>query len=91
MTSIANHSSDARRPGGRDVGIDWEVLPSLSHLVQGARPGFSAGKAWVDTMPASLDELAPSPQMEEALPGLDVLVSEEPEIFRLFFQDGERP
>jgi hypothetical protein len=80
-----NQTSNARQPGGPGRGIEWEVLPSLAHLVATNRSGPAAAAVWTDTMPASLDDLRPTPEMIEALPGLDVLESTEPEIFRLFF------
>ena len=80
MTHLANQPLNRRSPPA--AAIEWEDTPSLAHLV--APPGARAA-SWDDTRPATLEELRPLTPMREPLPGLDVLESSEPEIFRLFF------
>lgn len=80
MTHLANQPSNRRPPLA--PAIEWEDTPSLAHLVA---PSGTRAASWDDTRPATLEDLRPLPPMREPLPGLDVLESSEPEIFRLFF------
>ena len=77
MTHAAAQPSLSPRRPAQDVGIDWEELPSLRDRV--------VAQGWADTMPASLDLLAPSPWVHDLLPGLDMHEIDEPEIFRVYF------
>lgn len=68
-----------------DMGIAWETLPSLSHLV-----GRNAGErrdapAWQETRPLDLDALFETDAFHEPLEGLDVREVSEPEIFEALF------
>jgi len=81
VTRLANQPSNRLRPLPAPA-IEWEETPSLAHLVA---PSGTRAASWDDTRPATLEELRPLPPVHEPLPGLDVLESSEPEIFRLFF------
>jgi len=80
VTHLANQPPHRRPPLA--AAIEWEDTPSLAHLVT---PSGARAASWDDTRPATLEELRPLPPVREPLPGLDVLESSEPEIFRLFF------
>ena len=73
-----------------DMTIDWEVQPSLQHLVVRADAGPQDTPIWADTMPAPFDELQEPVKFREALEGLSVRDIDEPEIFRVFFGDADR-
>lgn len=81
----------ASRSGKRtpDMTIDWEVQPSLQHLVVRADAAPPHAPLWAETMPASLDALQEPARFREPLQGLCVRDIDEPEIFRVFF--GEPP
>ena len=69
-----------------DAGIDWEPLPSLSHLIARVKPRAPADEpVWLETMPVDFDTLAPSDPFVEALPGVMLREVNEPDILRLFF------
>ncbi len=70
---------NARTP---DMGIAWESLPSLSHLV--ARDRREA-TPWADTRPVGLDDLVAIDDFEEPLEGLAIREVNEPEIFDALF------
>ena len=70
-----------------DMSIDWEFLPSLSHLIdrKEAASGHEA-PVWAETMPADFDAMeAMSDPFREPLEGLAMREVNEPEIFRAFF------
>jgi hypothetical protein len=69
-----------------DMSIDWEIQPSLQHLVvrtDGAAPG------WAETMPAEFDAIEEPVTFREPLEGLSMRDLNEPEIFRLFFGEAQ--
>jgi len=74
-----------------DMGIDWEVQPSLQHLVKRTESAYSEAPTWAATMPASLEELTAPVTFHEPLEGLSVRDIDEPEIFRVFFGETAGP
>jgi len=46
---------------------------------------------WAETMPATFDSLAEPAPFHEPLEGLSIREMNEPEIFRVFFGETERP
>ncbi len=68
------------------VAIEWEETPSLAHLVgkSGAATAVD-DHVWQETMPATLEDLVPAKWVHDRIDGLDVQETQEPEIFRLFF------
>lgn len=71
-------------------GIDWEDLPSLTHLAASVDSSLGTGAAWAETLPAALDGLAPAGNaparlLRHRLPGLEVREVNEPDVFELFF------
>ena len=73
-----------------DMSIDWEVQPSLQHLVVRADAGPQDAPTWAETMPVAFDALHEPVKFREALEGLSVRDIDEPEIFRVFFGDADR-
>lgn len=74
-----------------DMSIDWEVLPSLSHLLDRKEPAGHDAPVWAETMPADFDAMQQSDPFQEPLKGLDIREVNEPEIFKAFFGDVDRP
>ncbi len=88
MNNSTRGAADRRErahASGIAIGIDWEDMPSLAHLLAPTGASPSAGPAWAETMPCELDTSAPSDQFRERLPGLDIREVTEPDIFRHFF------
>lgn len=76
--------------------IEWEELPSFADsltqrlVICGSRPlaqrvEAAMTPAWIETMAAELDMVAPSEPFRETLEGLESREVFEPEVFRLFF------
>lgn len=78
--------STARTQRTPDMSIDWEVQPSLQHLV--VRTDSDA-PGWAETMPAEFGLLDEPVKFRETLEGLAVRDIDEPEIFRVFFGEPE--
>jgi hypothetical protein len=74
-----------------DMGIDWEVQPSLQHLVKRTESACSDAPTWAATMPASLEDMNEPVTFREPLEGLSVRDIDEPEIFRVFFGETAAP
>jgi hypothetical protein len=74
-----------------DMSIDWEFLPSLSHLLDRNEAASHEAPVWAETMPAAFDAMEQSDSFYEPLEGLSIREVNEPEIFRVFFGDAERP
>lgn len=79
-----SHQLARRAP---DMGIDWEVQPSLQHLVVRTESAHHDAPTWAETMPASFDDLNEPVTFREPLEGLAVRDIHEPEIFLAFFGD----
>ncbi len=81
-----------------DMTIDWEVQPSLQHLVKRVDEAPQDAPTWAETMPAPFAETLPVPfeampapvTFREPLEGLAMRDLDEPEIFRVFFGDTPR-
>ena len=69
-----------------DMSIAWEAPPSLQHLVV---RNDDAGEAptWAETMPVTLEAMSAPAVFREPLAGLSVRDIDEPEIFKVFFDD----
>ena len=74
-----------------DMGIDWEIQPSLQHLVRRADDAHADAPTWAETMPASLEQMNAPTTFREPLEGLSVRDIEEPEIFNVFFGHAAAP
>jgi hypothetical protein len=74
-----------------DMSIDWEFLPSLSHLLDRNDATVHDAPVWAETMPAEFDATAQSAPFHEALEGLSIREVNEPDIFRAFFGKPESP
>ena len=83
----------ATLPGQRkpDMSIDWEFLPSLSHLLDRNDAAGHDAPVWAETMPAEFDALAQSDPFHEPLEGMAIREVNEPDIFKVFFGDVARP
>ena len=68
-----------------DMSIDWEMQPSLQHLVVRTDAAQPDAPTWAETMPVAFDELQAPVKFHEPLEGLSVRDIDEPEIFRVFF------
>ena len=68
-----------------DMSIDWEVQPSLQHLVVRTDAAQPEAPTWAETMPVAFDALQEPVTFREPLEGLSVRDIDEPEIFRVFF------
>jgi hypothetical protein len=71
-----------------DMTIDWEVQPSLQHLVVRADDAPADAPTWAETLPVAFDALPEPIVFREALEGLSVRDIDEPEIFRVFFGEA---
>jgi hypothetical protein len=74
-----------------DMSIDWEFQPSLNHLVVRTDSAHHDAPVWAETMPATFDSLDEPEPFREALEGLSMREMNEPEIFRVFFGEAQRP
>ena len=74
-----------------DMTIDWEIQPSLQHLVRRADDAHADAPTWAETMPASLEQMNAPTTFREPLEGLSVRDIEEPEIFNVFFGHAAAP
>lgn len=70
-----------------DMTIDWEVQPSLQHLVKRADEDLPDVPTWAETMPVAFEAMREPVTFCEPLAGLDMRDLDEPEIFRVFFGD----
>jgi len=68
--------------------IDWEIQPSLQHLVKRGEAERDA-PTWAETLPVPFEAMQGDVTFQEPLEGLDMRDLDEPEIFHAFF--GERP
>jgi hypothetical protein len=91
MNNLSKHSfHTGNRP--RDMTIDWEFLPSLSHLIDRKEAAQQDLPVWAETMPATFDALQQqSDPFHETLDGLAIREVNEPEIFKAFFGTPDRP
>ena len=87
----AIHSSSPRVPRTPDMGIDWEIQPSLQHLVRRTDEAAHDVPTWAETMPVSLEAMNAPAVFREPLEGLSVRDIDEPEIFQVFFGDAAAP
>ena len=86
-----NNASKILAPRGSkapDGGIEWEVQPSLQHLVVRTDAANHDAPTWAETMPVSFDVLSEPVKFREPLEGLSVRDIDEPEIFRVFFGEA---
>jgi len=68
-----------------EMTIDWEMQPSLQHLVKRSDGSPQDAPNWAETLPMPF-EAAPEPvTFCEPLEGLSMRDLDEPEIFRVFF------
>ena len=84
----AIHTSSPRAPRTPDMGIDWEIQPSLQHLVRRTDEAPHDVPTWAETMPVSLEAMNEPVIFREVLEGLSVRDIDEPEIFKVFFGDA---
>ena len=84
----AIHTSSPRAPRKPDMGIDWEIQPSLQHLVRRTDEAPHDMPTWAETMPVSLEAMNEPVIFREVLEGLSVRDIDEPEIFKVFFGDA---
>jgi hypothetical protein len=84
----AIHTSSPRAPRTPDMGIDWEIQPSLQHLVRRTDEAPHDMPTWAETMPVSLEAMNEPVIFSEPLEGLSVRDIDEPEIFKVFFGDA---
>ena len=87
----AIHTSSPRAPRTPDMGIDWEIQPSLQHLVRRTDEASHDVPTWAETMPVSLEAMNEPVIFREVLEGLSVRDIDEPEIFKVFFGDAVAP
>jgi len=87
----AIHPSSPRALRTPDMGIDWEIQPSLQHLVRRTDEASYDAPTWAETMPVSLEAMNEPVTFREPLEGLSVRDIDEPEIFRVFFGDAAAP
>ena len=76
---------DKRTP---NMTIDWEVQPSLQHLVVRTDAASHDAPTWAETMPVAFDAFEEPVKFREPLEGLSVRDIDEPEIFRVFFGEA---
>ena len=74
-----------------DMSIAWESLPSLSHLLERREAAAHDAPVWAETMPLSFDAMQLSSPFHEPLEGLSIREVNEPDIFKVFFGDAQRP
>ena len=86
--NIASKLSSLRGNQAPDRGIEWEVQPSLQHLVVRTDAANHGAPTWAETMPVSFDALNEPVKFREPLEGLSVRDIDEPEIFRVFFGEA---
>ncbi len=72
-----------------NMSIDWEIQPSLQHLVVRTESAHHDTPTWAETMPAPFESLDEPVKFREPLEGLSMRDLDEPEIFRVFFGDAE--
>ena len=83
--NTAFNRSNPQATRSPDMSIDWEMQPSLQHLVV----RHDGAPAWAETMPAMFDGVDEPVSFREPLEGLSMRDLDEPEIFRLFFGEPE--
>ena len=90
MNNVFNISSllGKRTP---DMTIDWEFQPSLQHRVVRTESAHHDAPMWAETMPAPFESLTEAGAFHEPLEGLSIREMNEPEIFRVFFGEADRP
>jgi len=67
--------------------IDWEIQPSLQHLVRRGDADHGA-PTWVETLPVPFEAMQGDSAFREPLEGLDIRDLDEPEIFHAFFGES---
>ena len=67
--------------------IDWEIQPSLQHLVRRSEADRDA-PTWAETLPVPFDAMQGDSAFREPLQGLDIRDLDEPEIFHAFFGES---
>jgi hypothetical protein len=65
--------------------IDWELQPSLAHLVKRSDGDARDVPTWVETLPMPFEPTPEPVTFCEPLQGLSMRDLHEPEIFRAFF------
>jgi hypothetical protein len=73
---------DQRAP---QMTIDWEMQPSLQHLVKRSDGSPQDAPSWAATMPMPFEDTPEPVTFCEPLKGLSMRDLDEPEIFRVFF------
>ena len=79
-----------RSQRAQDMSIEWEALPSLSHLLDRREAAAQDLPTWADTLPVTLDMLEPARPFHEPMQGLEVREMTEPDIFRAFFGQAQQ-
>ena len=83
------HFSHAFGPVVPHGAIEWEELPSLAGSVRARRDSrddaFNASVPWDATRPASFETMTAPAPFREALQGLAIRETHEPDLFRHFF------
>jgi hypothetical protein len=70
-----------------EMTIDWEVQPSLQHLVKRSDEGPLEAPTWAETMPVPFEATHEPATFCEPFQGLSMRDLDEPEIFQVFFGD----
>jgi hypothetical protein len=86
-TALKTFSLQPRR--APEMTIDWEMQPSLQHLVKRSDGSPQDVPNWTETMPVPFEAMPEPVTFCEPLEGLSMRDLDEPEIFRVFF--GETP
>ena len=68
-----------------DMTIDWEVQPSMQHLIKRGEDDEPDAPTWAATMPVSFEAMHEPVTFDEPMEGLSMRDLDEPEIFRVFF------
>lgn len=68
-----------------EMSIDWEMQPSLHHLVRRTDDQPTDAPTWTETLPVPFEAMPEPATFREPLEGLSMRDLDEPEIFRVFF------
>lgn len=68
-----------------EMSIDWEMQPSLHHLVRRVDDQPADAPTWAETLPVPFEATPEPVTFCEPLQGLSMRDLDEPEIFRVFF------
>ena len=68
-----------------EMSIDWEIQPSLAHLVRRSDDDNGDAPTWAETLPMPFEATPEPATFCEPLEGLSMRDLDEPEIFRVFF------